>query len=403
MSSSIDPPSPGGLTARTLSFGEFRRLERPWDELVLSSVYPLPFLCHSWLRVWWEHFGAGQEFVALVVEDGETMLACVPLALRRVRQLGLPVTLGEIVGTGPVPTRGMGLTDKADLVVRADAPNARIRLCEELGRLLERVDVLDLKGVEVSSPTAAALAGAARTLDRSVSPYLALTSTWDEYLASRSGNFRKHLRKYWRELEQLGPVEVARLEPNDDLAVWMSDAAAVNGASWKATRGTNLFRHPQIRAFLFDLAEAMSQNGWLDLQRLRLAGETVAYELCFDFGGRVFSYNGSYRKELARASPGTALTVAVIRSACERGRTEYDMLRGEEAYKRRWSDECRAESQLVLRANRFRARNYIFWALDVKARLKRSPWLRELDDRVSGMLTRFRHRDSPIDGEGASR
>ena len=409
MSRSIDRLSPAGLTTHTLSFDEFLRREESWDELVQSSPHPLPFLCHAWLRVWWDHFGADHEFVALVVQDGDTMLAAVPLAVRRARHLGVPVTLGEIVGTGPVPTRGMGLADKADLVVREGAAAARAQLCAELVRLLERIDVLDLKGIESSSSSDASLAGAssrpgaARRLERSVSPYLPLTSSWDDYLGSRSGNFRKHLRKYRRELEQLGRVEVARLGQRDDLASWMSDVATVNAASWKATRGTNLFRHPRIRAFMIDVAGAMARKGRLDLQRLRVNGETVAYELCFDFGGRVFSYNGSYRAELARPSPGTVLTAEVIRSACERGKTEYDMLRGEEGYKRRWSDKYRSELQLVLASRRPRARHYTFWALDVMARLKRSPWLRELDDRVSGLLNRWRHRHEPLDGEGASR
>jgi len=408
MSSSIDAPSPGGLTSRALSFDEFLRLERSWDELVLASPHPLPFLSHPWLRTWWRHFGEGQEFRALVVEDGATLLAAAPLAIRRLRRLGLSVTLGEIVGTGPVPTRGMGLADKVDLVVRSGAAAAETRLLGDLVELLGRIDILDLKGVASASPCGASLIEAAprphtaRMLERSVSPYLPLETGWDDYLASRSGNFRKHLRKYWRELRKLGTVEVSRLEPTDDLGAWLSDVIAVNGASWKASRGTNLFRHPRIREFLTDLAGSMAQRGWLDLQRLRLDGATVAYELCFDFGGRLFSYNGSYRKELSRPSPGTALTAEVIRAACERGRTEYDMLRGEEGYKARWSEACRRESRIVLPASRLSARQYTFWSVDVKDRLKRSPWLRELDDRLSGLLARVRHADRALDGEGTS-
>jgi CelD/BcsL family acetyltransferase involved in cellulose biosynthesis len=408
MSGSIDGRPPGGLTSRALSFEEFLRLERSWDELVLESPHPLPFLSHPWLRTWWRHFGEGQEFMALVVQGGSTLLAGVPLALRRVRQLGPSVTLGEIVGTGPVPTRGMGLADKVDLVVRPNESVAGERLRHALIGLLDRIDVLDLKGIGASSPEATALAEAAprsravRRLERSVSPYLPLNTGWDEYLASRSGNFRKHLRKYWRELAKLGAVEPSRFERGEDLDAWLADVIAVNAASWKASRGTNLFRHPRIRDFMIDLAGAMADRGWLDLQRLRLDGVTIAYELCFDFGGRLFSYNGSYRKELAKPSPGTVLTAEVIRSACERGRLEYDMLRGEEGYKSRWSDACRHESRVVLPASRLRARQYTLWNVEFKTRLKRSPWLRELDDRVSGLLTRFRYADHAADGEGSS-
>jgi CelD/BcsL family acetyltransferase involved in cellulose biosynthesis len=409
MSSSIDALSPGGLTSRVLSFDEFLDLEHAWDELVLASAHPLPFLSHAWLRTWWNHFGAGQEFRALVVEDGNAVLAGVPLALRRVRQLGVSVTLGEIVGTGPVPTRGMGLADKVDLVVHAAAPAAALRIMDELTGLLERIDVLDLKGIEESSPLRSSLVDAAdrprraRTLDRSASPYLPLGQGWEAYLASRTGNFRKHLRKYWRELAKLGEVEVARMEPGDDVDAWVADIVEVNALSWKATRGTNLFRHPRIRDFFRDLVCAMAPQGRLDLQRLRLGGTTAAYEFCFEFGRRLFSYNGSFRNDLAKPSPGTALTAEVIRSACERGITEYDMLRGEEGYKARWSDASRREVRILLPANRLRARQYTFWSVDVKDRLKRSARLRELDDRITGLFARIRHSRDAADGEGTSR
>ena len=120
-------------------------------------------------------------------------------------------------------------------------------------------------------------------------------------------------------------------------------------------------------------------------------GKTVAYELCFDFGGRVFSYNGSFLSEYGKLSPGTALTAAVLQSACERGRIEYDMLRGEEAYKARWSDMCRSEAHLVLPARSLLARHHTFWAIYMKNRVKRSPWMRETADRIFGVLSRIRH------------
>ena len=38
----------------------------------------------------------------------------------------------------------------------------------------------------------------------------------------------------------------------------------------------------------------------------------VAYELCFEFGGRLMSYNGGFRQEYAKVAPGYVLTAAVI-------------------------------------------------------------------------------------------
>jgi CelD/BcsL family acetyltransferase involved in cellulose biosynthesis len=93
----------------------------------------------------------------------------------------------------------------------------------------------------------------------------------------------------------------------------------------------------------------------LDLHVLRVGASAAAYELAFDIGERTFAYNASFREELASHSPGNLMTLEVIRSACERGRREYDMLRGDEPYKLRWSASARSEVQLLLAAPGLRA------------------------------------------------
>jgi len=374
----------------TLSYEQFCELEDAWDDLALSVETPIPFLSHTWLRVWWEHFGAGQEFVAFVVREGDVLLAAVPVAIRRG---SLALRVGEIVGTGPVPTRGMGLSDKADLLVRGDRPDAGPKLVSGLRALFDRVDVLDIKGFDSASTTGSALGESAHRIDRSCSPFLSLSGTWDDYVGSRSGNFRKHLKKYWRLLEQAGAMELARLGPGDDAAAWTAEVFAVNQSSWKAQRGTNLFRSPAVRAFFADLLPEMAARERIDLHVVRLDGKAAVYELCFDFGGRLFSYNGAYRSDLGRGSPGTALTAAVIESACARGRSEYDMLRGEESYKLRWSETTRSELQLLVPASRPGARLKTLVGPYFKARLKQWTWLAEQADRLSGLATRTRHRE----------
>jgi CelD/BcsL family acetyltransferase involved in cellulose biosynthesis len=384
----MPPLSP---VVETLSFEHFCRAEEAWNALALSVASPVPFMSHPWIRLWWKHFGEGQEFLAVVVRDADTLLGAVPLA---VRPAGPGLELAEIVGTGPVPTRGMGLADKADFLVRAGHPEAGKLLVAEVTRLLDRVDLLDVKGLDALSDTRAGLetAGAALRFRRSVSPYLTLSTSWDEYSRTRSRNFRKHLKKYWRLLEQAGTLEVSRMQPGDDVAGWMGDVFAVNDLSWKAERGTNLFRSPEIRDFFATLVPEMAAQGWIDLHAIRLDGKLAVYELCFDYGGKLFSYNGAYRAELGQGSPGTALTAAVIESACGRGRSEYDMLRGAESYKRRWSETSRTELQLLLPANRAAARIKTSLGPALKARLKQWSWLTEQADRLSGLLSRRRYR-----------
>jgi CelD/BcsL family acetyltransferase involved in cellulose biosynthesis len=394
---------PGGgqglhaLSADWLGYEEFCRAASAWDELLSATARPTPFSTHVWLRTWWRHFGADQDFQALVVREGGRWVCAVPLGVRSVRAAGRRLTIGEIVGTAAVPTRGMGLSDKADLLVREEDRPASERLVAELMRRLDSIDVLHLKGLDSTAASWTALVDAtagrpaAWRLVRSQSPYLALEGTWESYLDSRSRRLRKNLRRCRRMLEEEGPVAISRTgDPRSPATV--ADLLRISGESGTSRRGTDLFRHPAIRAFLVDVLREMEAAGALDLHVLRVGGEPIGYELCFDVGGRIFGYNAGYREDYARASPGNLVTIAVIESAYSRGRSEYDMLRGTEAYKLRWSETLRTEQQLVVAAERLPARVYAQAALCLKERLRQTGWLDEIDDRLSGLLNRVRFR-----------
>ncbi len=382
-------------TIDILPFAEFSNAEDPWTDLVRSSAYPLPFLSHPWICVWWRHFGQGREFLAPVVRENSKLLAGIPLAIRTVSLMGVPITVAEIVGTGPVPTRGMGLADKADIVVRRDAPEAGKLLTTELAKLLGYVDVLALKGVDGCSPTGEVFPSltAARhsvsVVSRSVSPYLSLPRRWEEYLHSRSNNFRKQLKKKRRQLSEAGLVEIARLGPRDDCVAWMAEVVSVDRRSWSARRGTNLYRHPAIKAFFLELVLEMANRGLIDLHLLRLDGRAIAYELCLDLEGRVFSYNSSFDADMGKLSPGTVLTATVIEDACRRGRLEYDLLRGGEDYKFRWTHHNRRESEVIVLSGTLRSRIYASLGLHLKRRLKSWSWIEKAGDRATGLRSRL--------------
>jgi len=379
----------------TLSFQAFQRCETAWDELVETAATPNPFLTHGWLRVWWRHFGAGAEFEARVVREGDRLRAAVPLAVRAPRFATGGLRVVEIVGTAPVPTRGMGLADRADVVSRRGDAEAHDLLARQLASELDRAAVFDLKGCDADSPTRPALEQAASgrvyVLPRSVSPYVDLPATWEDYLASRSGNFRKHLRKYRRSLDHLGRWSVERIDTRAEDERWWHEVLQVNAASWKARRGTNLFRHPRLQGFFHDLLRESASTGRVDLHLLRLEGDAIAYELCFELAGRLCSYNSSFRAERAALSPGAVLTAAVIEAACGRGCHEYDLLRGEEGYKSRWGEGERRELELIVPGRGALARGYARLGPYAKGRLKGSPSLVALVDRASGALNRTRH------------
>ena len=418
---------PPGYRVETLSFAEFLSLESAWNDLLLASARPSPFLTHQWIRTWWQHFSGDCEFRAVVVwadkpgsprparqfcrqldlgpgDPTPLLVAATPIAFRPLSWVGRRLHVAEIVGTGAVPTRGMGLADRVEPLVRCSDEGGGSDAAETLTRVAARAvvaecsdaAVLHLACMPCESPIAAEIVALSdRTtslrLLRSTSPFLRLRPTWDEQLDALAGGMRKRLRRERSALEREGAVRFRRAAISEDESSWWPALLDTERASWKAAHGTDLFRHPAVRNFFAELLPVMRAGGWLDLHLLELNGRPIAFELCFRVGASAFCYSKAYRADAAAFSPGTQLTAEVISAACNAGLREYDLLRGQDEYKTRWADAVRAEEDWILPTDRLRARAYAHAVLALKSRLRQRPWLRGLDDRLSGMRNRWRY------------
>ena len=80
-----------GLTVETITDERvFRALQAEWDDVVDRAQIGHPFLCHDWLRTWWECFGADAQLHLIVVRAGGRIVAIAPLLFERARMYGMP-------------------------------------------------------------------------------------------------------------------------------------------------------------------------------------------------------------------------------------------------------------------------------------------------------------------------
>ncbi|MBN2498638.1 MAG: GNAT family N-acetyltransferase [Deltaproteobacteria bacterium] len=381
------------MKLRLVDLDGFLDCARAWKELLAACENPSPFMSQAWIASWWQCFsGPEMDFMCLLAERDGRLLAGLPLSVRRIPGPGRALRLAELAGSAPVPTRGMGLADRADMLCRADAPGAGRELARALGSLVgERFDLALLVGVPGGS--ALARIPGARAGIRSLSPYLPLDGGWDACLARRGRGFTRTLRRRRRALRASGRVEHVRLDAPDGVAADIERIFALSRRCRAARRGSDLFRHPALARFFARTLPAMAADGLCACHVLLLDGQALAYEICFELGGRVLSYTGAFDERFARFSPGTLLTAEIIAEACARGRREYDFLRGEEDYKLRWTAARRCELEVALSAGAVAGLGAA--ALMAGCALRASPRLTALDGRVSGLWNRLRWRSGP--------
>lgn len=336
---------------------------KEWDELARRSGNI--FATREWAEVWWRHFGEGRQSLlhACRDEDGR-VVALLPLYLARRGPARLLRFTGHGVGDelGPIC-----------------APEDRAAAARALARLLSapplRGSVLLAERLAADFDWPAVLEGA--VLQRESSPFMPLQGDWDEFLASRSRNFREQARRRGRKLGREHDVRFRLTTASpDELEGDMATLYRLHAARWAA--GSSAAFGPARRRFHADWAESALERGWLRLWTLEVDGGPVASWYGFRYGGAEWYYQSGRDPSWERGSVGFVLMCRALQAACDDGMREFKLLRGDEEYKGRFADDDRG---LVTIAAGRGAAGSLTTAL---ARGARRPRLRPVFERLAG-------------------
>lgn len=318
----------------------------------------------EWNEIWWRHFGAGRPLVlAECRRDGE-LRAVLPLHLASTR----PLRVLRFLGTGP-----------GDHLGPVCAPEDRVATAQALRVLLGRrpQDWQLLMADRLSGEDGWPGLLGGTFLQREASPVLATEGmSWEEYLSSRSSNFRQQVRRRERQLQKAGRLTYRLAEDPGRLARDMETFFHLHELRWGSESGA---LEGARRGFHLEFAAAALQRGWLRLWIMELDDQPVAAWYGFRYGGAQWYYNAGRDPSYDRLRIGFVLLVHTIRDAFEDGLRCYQHLRGGEEYKDRFSSaDPGIETRALARGVAGRA------ALAAIPRLAARPKLRKRFLRMAG-------------------
>ena len=313
---------------------QWRALEPEWNQLLTQSVQDVPFLRHEYLNAWWQHHGGDEweadELLVLIARDQEGNLAgALPLfKSKNHAEMETLVLLGSVE-----------ISDFLDVLASQELlPEFWEAVFTYLtGPEAPSWDKLALFNLLEDSPTLAALENAAQNYGLNFAqerlqpaPCIALPDSFDDYLESLDGKYRRELmRKIRNALGYFIPVTVERIGPEDDLDAAMDDFFAMMREEPEKDR----FLHPAMVEQMRAVVKAAADEGWLDLRFLLVGRERAAGYLNFNYNDRIWVYNSSRADKFSNVSPGIVLLGLLIEEAIEQGKTEFDLMRGDEEYK----------------------------------------------------------------------
>jgi CelD/BcsL family acetyltransferase involved in cellulose biosynthesis len=299
---------------RTAALGPLREV---WSSLAAETRNV--FSTWEWASTWWQHFGGGRDVdVAAIPGHGADPIALLPIYRRRVPFC----TILRFIGHGP-----------ADELGPVAAPEHRSEAIASLRRLLDMERSAVFVGDRLAEGTAHGLLGAHR-IALAPTPVLRFeTREWDAYLASRSSNFRQVLRRKERRLLKDGATY--RLTDPDSLHRDLDTLFALHRERWEPLR-TGFVEHERFHR---DFAAVASERGWLRLWILEVGRQPAAAWLGFRFGSVESYYQAGRARRFDSLSPGLVLLAHTVREAQADDIAEYRFLRGDESFKRRFTDD----------------------------------------------------------------
>lgn len=292
-----------------------------WDELAEKAGNI--FATREWLSTWWRHYGGGRALALTACRDGAgRLVAILPLYVASARPPRTLRFLGHGAGDwlGPIcaPEDVERAARALDLLMRGARPRWDALLAEQLPAD-ERWAGL-LRGVRLRFEG---------------SPVLALGwKDFDEFLASRSRNFRDQVRRRERKLAREHQL---RYRLSEDPATLERDLASLfdlHEARWGD--GSDVFDATR-RAFHREFAAIALRRGWLRLWVMDLDGEPAAAWYGFRYAGAEWYYQAGRDPAFDREAVGFVLLAHTVRAAIEGGAGEYKLLRGGEEYKGRFA------------------------------------------------------------------
>ena len=301
----------------------FERLESFFLNKKFDLDWNCLFVIPLWLKTWWDIFGENHDPEILAGYRQGKLIGVAPLRVKE--------KTARLIGDENV-------CDYKDMVV---APNHHYEFIEAILSYLKKKEVrfLQLGTLRPDSisltqlPNIAKQMGYAAIYNQVAFSYeIILPRTWESYLQMLAGKQRHEIRRKLRRLNEAGEIRFRIIERPDEISENMDTFFSM----FKASRPdkSEFLTDPMVSFFLL-LAQRMAQQGFLRMFFLDIDRVPAAGVMCFDYNDTIFLYNNGYNPQFSNLSPGFLSKVYSIRNSIDQGKLRYDLLKGDEGYKKR--------------------------------------------------------------------
>ena len=286
----------------------------------------------------------------LVAEDGNQIVGIAPLFLESFQRK-------KVLRFKRLYALGEGLSDYSGLLAKDNRDAVCARFLEYLGRNnawheLRWQNIPDITGdFDRLCVAGRKLRFNVRSQERKPTHcfYVETGGDFQAYLKTTSRDVKKDVPRRLNMIEDSGGFEL-KFTGEIGLSELLQAMAGIHAKRQSELGRESFLEHASERAFVEEIARQYHQKGWLDYVAMYIKAELAAYMFGFHYGGVRYSWNVSFDPKYNELSLGKVLAYLWIEDAFNRQEiTEFNFMRGDSEFKRKFTDKCRYNHHFIVR------------------------------------------------------
>jgi CelD/BcsL family acetyltransferase involved in cellulose biosynthesis len=299
----------------------------------------MPFMSHDWLLCWIRAFGQDVALRIFLVWEGDELIAAAPCCIDTYHIMYLGVRRLRFTSSGVSPS--------CTFLVRKDKMSAIPELIRYIECLANDWNIAHFENVPDSfSSLIASNFKRDLTSEGRRSPVLNLDGTYDDYLSSRSANFRYDVRRAERAIKAESKLSFHRLDTPRLIAPRLHEVFRISECSWKRRLAAHIGASAASHCFYEELSKLNSKNAWSSIWLLLIDDEPAAMQWHIRNQRSTYLLRSDYDEKFKNGRPGHILQHRVIEDCFSLGIERYHFGGMDYEYKLRFTSDIESHSHL---------------------------------------------------------
>jgi CelD/BcsL family acetyltransferase involved in cellulose biosynthesis len=341
---------------------DFFSSEKSWNQLLQNSSADTIFLTWEWVSAWWKnHKTDDRELYILFIKDGEKLTGIAPFYRTRVKFLSVfTVKRLDYIGYGSFESEYLDF-----IIEKGKEKKVITAIFSYLKQNEKQWDVMYLNEMPETStslpylPLAAEQSGYNFAQKKHICSSVILPDSWDTFMATMHYNYRKKLRNFTKRLENSHKVEFTQCPSAENLSTELESLFRLHQKHWQAENEPGSFMYQQRRSFYYDMAKLFLNKGWLRLYSLKVDGQFVAHQYCFEYANKIFSLQDGYDPDWGEKRVARVLRGYAFKDIIQRGLKEYDFLGNISDHKKNWTTTAKYSVNTVISGTNIKAKLFL--------------------------------------------